>query len=195
MNVDSVIQTERLTLRDFREDDWKEVHCFFGNQDPLRYVQLESDSEECTQNLIRKAIAQRQVDPRRDFWFAVTLKSNGQIIGACSIHIDSPKNRAGNIGYYLSQDFWSQGYGTETAQALIKFGFRQLNLHRISATCDTENMSSVRILEKLGLRRENHLYKHLWQKGRWRDSFIYAILEEEFRQNPVVPEQAPRGNN
>lgn len=69
---------------------------------------------------------------------------------------------------------------TEAVAAILKFGFSELNLHRIWATCDTRNVASARVMEKLGMRREAHYVKDAWEKGAWRDSFLYAILNEEW---------------
>jgi RimJ/RimL family protein N-acetyltransferase len=65
--------------------------------------------------------------------------------------------------------------------ALLKFGFEQLNLHRIIATCDPRNIGSERVMQKNKLRKEAHYIQNLWQKGEWRDSLLYAILESEWK--------------
>lgn len=56
----------------------------------------------------------------------------------------------------------------------------QFYLHRITATCDSRNLASARVMEVNGMRREAFFIKHLWQKGEWRDSCLYAILDEEW---------------
>jgi len=73
-------------------------------------------------------------------------------------------------------------YATEAARALLTFGFGQLRLHRIFATCDPANTASARVLEKIGMQREGLLREHEWVKGRWRDSFLYAILDHEWKK-------------
>jgi RimJ/RimL family protein N-acetyltransferase len=62
---------------------------------------------------------------------------------------------------------------------VLHFGFRQLDLHRIYATCRPANVASQRVLEKVGMHREGHLRRHRWMKGRWQDSYLYAILKDE----------------
>ena len=71
----------------------------------------------------------------------------------------SPHNREAFIGYCLSRDSWGQGYATETAKGLLSFGFSQLRLHRIFATCDPANLASARVLEKSGMQLEGDVYK------------------------------------
>jgi hypothetical protein len=75
--------------------------------------------------------------------------------------------------------FWGKGYATETANALVDFGFDKLNLHRVFATCDPANTASAHVLEKIGMKREGRMREHMWARGKWRDSLLYAILEHE----------------
>ncbi|MDB4584898.1 GNAT family N-acetyltransferase, partial [Draconibacterium sp.] len=72
---------------------------------------------------------------------------------------------------------------TETARALINFGFKQCKLHRIEAGVATKNKASVRVLEKSGMTCEGIRRKILPIRGEWKDNFHYAIIENEFTQN------------
>ncbi len=85
--------------------------------------------------------------------------------------------------YVLNRNFWKLGYATETVQALVKFGFKELKLHRIFATCDAENFASAHVMEKVGMQREAHFRENGWVKGKWRDSLLYAILEGEWKKS------------
>jgi len=88
------------------------------------------------------------------------------------------------LGWILHRDFWKQGYGTELCAELIRFGFEELGLHRIYATCYAENYGSYRVMERNNMRREA-LFK-AYRKGRpaddkqWYDELVYAILKEEW---------------
>jgi RimJ/RimL family protein N-acetyltransferase len=64
---------------------------------------------------------------------------------------------------------------------VLRYGFGELDLHRVYATCRPANDASRCVLEKLGMRREGHLRRHRWMKGTWHDSLLYAILVEEWR--------------
>ena len=75
-----------------------------------------------------------------------------------------------------------QGLGTELAHELIRFGFEELKLHRIYAHCDSENYGSYRVMERNGMRKEGRFIKNCKIKGEWRDEFLYAILEEEWKE-------------
>ena len=84
------------------------------------------------------------------------------------------------LGYEIDPAYWGQGYATEAARKMLAFGFGELRLHRIWATCLLENVASARVLGKLGLQQEGRLREHRWMKGRWWDSLVFSILEQEW---------------
>lgn len=176
-----VARTERLALRDFEEADWTSVHSYASDPQVVRYMDWGPNTDKESKNFVSRAIAFQKVQPRRNYTLAIVLKHKERLIGGCGIHVSGPDNREGWIGYCLHRDFWGKGYATETAKALLNFGFDQLDLHRIFATCDPANVKSERVLEKIGMKREGHLREHKWTKGEWRDSLLYAILEHEWR--------------
>ena len=177
-----VIRTERLVLRDFEEADWEAVHSYGSDLEVVRYMDWGPNTQEETKKFIQRAIAHQKEQPRRIYTLAIVLKPKNKLIGGCGIYVSNPENREGWIGYCLNRNLWRQGYATETAKALLKFGFDQLNLHRIFATCDSANTASARVLEKTGMQREGHFREHKWAKGKWRDSLLYAILDYEWKQ-------------
>jgi len=177
-----IIQTKRLTLRDFEKADWKGAHSYGSDPEGVRYMEWGPNTVKDTKQFIQRAITHQKEQPRRNYTLAIVLKPEKRLIGGCGISVSSPENREGWIGYCLNRNFWKQGYATETAKALLRFGFDQLNLHRIFATCDPANIASAHVLEKIGMQREGHFREHKWAKGKWRDSLFYAILDYEWKQ-------------
>ena len=100
------------------------------------------------------------------------------MIGGISLHDANSDNSA--FGYCYSRDAWGKGYGTEAARALARIAFTELGHHRIWATCDARNHGSYAIMEKVGMRREGHLLKNLKAHDGWRDSYVYALLADEW---------------
>lgn len=176
------LTTERLVLREFDELDWQAVHEYASDPEVVRYMEWGPNTEDESRNFIRQAIAYQQEQPRRNYEFAVVLKARDRLIGGCGIHVSNPDSREGWIGYCFNRHFWGQGYATEAARALLTFGFDRLKLHRVFATCDPANIVSISVLEKIGMQREGHLREHKWAKGRWRDSFLFAILDHEWER-------------
>ena len=179
-NTHITLITPRLNLREYVETDFAGVHVYSQDPETVRFMTWGPNTPEDTHTFIDLAISQQAEVPRLNYHFVVTLRENKQIIGGCGIHLRRPEHQGAEIGYCFGKHFWGQGFATEAAAALLKFGFEQLNLHRIIATCDPRNRGSERVMQKNGMRKEAHFIQELWQKGEWRDSLLYAILENEW---------------
>jgi [ribosomal protein S5]-alanine N-acetyltransferase len=177
------LQTERLIIRDIVADDWEAVHNYASDLEVVRYVPWGPNSPEDTKNFIHRVLTLQQNEPRHNFELAVILKTKNQLIGACDIHLSNADNREGLIGYCFNRHFWGQGYATEAVRGLLALGFEQLGWHRITATCDPANIASARVIEKVGMRREGYFRKNTWEKGKWCDTLLYAILESEWSES------------
>ena len=140
------------------------------------------DATGVIRSLISRFIAAQTEECRSVFQLAIERKDDGRMIGNCGIRVNAPEHREANIGYELNPDEWGQGFATETARAIVRFGFEELGLHRIWAECNAENTGSVRVLTKLGMQREARFREHQWFRGRWWDTEIYALLEGEWRE-------------
>lgn len=176
-----VIETADLALREFVPADWEAVHAYARDPDVVRYELWGPNTEAQTKAFIDSVIRSRGEVPRRAFELAVTLRSTGQLIGGAGLRIRDATHREGDIGYALHKAHWRQGLGTQVARGLVRFGFEQLGLHRIWATCHGENVASAKVLARAGMRQEGTLRAHRFQHGAWRDSLLFAILETDPR--------------
>jgi [ribosomal protein S5]-alanine N-acetyltransferase len=182
MTHDVSIETRRLRLRELREADMDDVHAYARDSEVVRHLDWGPNTEANTAEFLATARAARDTVPRTTYHLAIVVESGERLIGGCRIEVRNAANGAGDLGYVLARKSWGHGYATEAGQALLTFGFERLGLHRIWATCDVENRASVRVLEKLGMQREGHLRQNVRRKGAWRDSYLYAILEPEWRR-------------
>ncbi|MEQ3595549.1 GNAT family protein, partial [Bacillus albus] len=83
------------------------------------------------------------------------------------------------IGWVFNPKYFNKGYASEAAQATLKYGFKEMKLHRIIATCQPQNTPSYRLMERIGMRREGYFRKCIPHGNEWWDEYYYAILEEE----------------
>jgi RimJ/RimL family protein N-acetyltransferase len=176
----AIITTERLLLRDFRREDSESVHEYAVDPEVFRYMPWGPNSDDETRAFIERAIASSLEEPRLKFELAVTLRRDGRLIGGGGIRVSDLSIRSADMGYCLRRDAWGEGVGTEVARGLIEFGFARLGVHRIWATCDTENARSAHVLEKAGMTLEGTMREDTWLRGQWRSSRLYSILENEW---------------
>ncbi|WP_228013493.1 GNAT family N-acetyltransferase [Nostoc edaphicum] len=176
-----MLETHRLLMRDFIEADWQAVFTYQSDPWYLHYSYWTQRTQKDVCEFIQMFIEQQKEQPRTKFQLAVVLKEENRLIGNCGIRVNDPEMREANIGYELNTQYWGQGYATEAAKEILKFGFEELKMHRIWSWCVAENVASVRVLEKIGMRREGHLREKELIKGRWYDNFLYAILDHEWK--------------
>lgn len=169
--------TERLILRDYKSEDWERVHIYGSTPDFSRYEIWGPNKLEDTHKFVSDMVKQAQTSPRFKFDFAVCLKESELLIGGCSIRRETENSHVANLGWAINPDFQNKGYATESAQALIGFGFKELGLSVIYATCDTRNVASFRVMEKLDMKKVGFIKGDIEIKGHIRDSFRYEILK------------------
>ena len=180
MYVNNGQSKKRIQWREMVQEDWLDVHKYSSMEIVCQYQPWGPNTEEETLLFVEAVLQDAKKKPRSRFVFAVFEQETATMIGAGEITIRDTINREGEIGYIFHPDYWGQGYATEVARLLANFGFHELNLHRIYATCDPRNGASAKVLEKIGMVKEGRLREDLFIKDGWRDSFIYGLLEHEW---------------
>lgn len=174
------LETERLILRDFKATDWKAVHEYAVDPEVCKFMLWGPNTVEETHHYIDTALAQQRVNPRQSFELAVILKSESKLIGGAGIRLIPGETQTADMGYCFNRKYWKQGFAKEASLRLIRFGFQDFALHRIFATCDADNIGSASVLRGCGMRQEAHFVKDKFIKNAWRDTFLFAILKEEW---------------
>ncbi len=176
------LQTERVIIRRFQPEDLMDLYEYLSDAAVLRYEPYAAmDLAGCQEELAFRC-------NNADF-YAVSLKESGKLIG--NLYFSEQDAATYELGYVFNAAYQHQGYASEAATALLNYGFYTLGLHRVLARCNPENTASWRLLERLALRREAHHRKNVFfQKDLtgqpiWQDTYVYAILEEEwFTKHP-----------
>ncbi len=178
-----ILETDRLILRPFEEDDFEAVHAYASVAENVQYMLWGPNEESDTRAFISYAVLKSKETPCHDYQYAVVLKSSRKLIGSCGLTI-SDGNEA-ELGWILHKDYWKQGYGTEMGTRMIELGFSELDLHRIIAHCDTENYGSYRVMERIGMRREGCFVESRppskFSAKKYSDEYAYAILKDEWK--------------
>ncbi|MDY7229051.1 GNAT family N-acetyltransferase [Hyalangium rubrum] len=176
--------TARLKLREFVEEDWGATWPYESNPDVVRYQSHGVRTPEESRKYIQDSMATARESPRRIHDLAVVLKEEGTLIGRCGLKVTDAEQREGALWFILDPSRWGKGYIPEAAEAMLDFGFGTLGLHRVWGDCDPRNTASIRVQEKLGMRREAHFRENVFLKGEWCDSLIHAILDREWAARP-----------
>lgn len=176
------LTTSRLTLRPYTPDDLAAVHDLFGREDVCRYLRWEPMDLDAARDLLERRVKQTRIENQGDgILVAIVETATGRMIGELMLQLTDAESRQGEIGWSLHPDAQGHGFATEAARELLRLGFEELGLHRIEAESDARNAASIRVMERLGMRREAHFVEDELLKGEWTDSVVCAILESEWR--------------
>jgi RimJ/RimL family protein N-acetyltransferase len=170
------LQGERITLRDFVPADEGPLHAFASDPEVTRFTTWGPNTPTETRAFLRGALAEAASERRNRYALAVVDSSSGLLLGSAELSVESRQHLRGELGWVFDPVQWGRGYATEATRVLMRFGFDDLGLHRIAATCHPDNAASARVLEKAGMTFEGRLRGHMRVRGGWRDSLLYAVV-------------------
>lgn len=177
-NVFPEINTERLNLREIKQEDVESIYKILSNPEVIKHDTFELFTNINQAKGLIKWFNDAFIQKRAIFW-GISLKNEPEIIGFCKCEIEIPKVRA-DLGYDLRHEYWNMGIMTETLGAVIEFAFQTLDVNRIEATVSTENNSSIRVLEKLGFVKEGILRERCYMSDSCHDMMMLSILKKEY---------------
>lgn len=172
------LSTERLKLRRITQEDAESIYKLLSDPEVIKHDTFELFTNiEQAKNII-KWFDQEYKQKHSTFW-GISLKDEPEIIGFCKCEIEVPKVRA-DFGYDLRSEYWNMGIMTEALSAIVDFAFHTLEINRIEATISTENIASIRVLEKLGFVKEGILRERSYWKGSSHDMIMLSMLKKEY---------------
>ncbi|HEY9219821.1 MAG TPA: GNAT family N-acetyltransferase [Phenylobacterium sp.] len=174
------LRTERLILRNFREDDEAAIHAYAVDPEVVRYMDWGPNTPEETREHLQRALRAQVERPPHVLNLAVEHAHDGRLIGSIRLEVKDAPNRTADIGYSIQRDYWGRGLVTEASRELLRVAFEEMKLQRVFATCDARNTRSWRVMEKLGMRREGVMRKANLRRDGWHDTLLYAVLAEEW---------------
>jgi len=176
-----VIETERLLLRPFRISDGPRVQLLAGDE-RIAATTLNLPHP-YPGGLAEQWIATHEDEfiQQKSVILAICLKEDVKLIGACGLMLKREYD-LGEMGYWIGYPYWNRGYCTEACRALIDYGFNSLNLNKIFANYFEGNDASGRVMQKLGMKQEALLRKHIKHWGEYKNLISYGILKEEYQQ-------------
>lgn len=162
--------------------DAERYQSYRGLPETVRYMYRDPMTmEEAIERMPR--YAKLEFDKDGDFFtLAIQPKDSGALAGEILFKLESVHAKQGEIGWSLHPDSVGHGYVTEAAIALLRYGFAHFGFHRVFARIDTENTASIRVAERLGMRREGHLIENDYFNGRWGSEYVYALLASELTE-------------
>lgn len=175
------VDTPRLVLRKMTMLDAQDMFEYSRDPEVSRHVLWDAHrSVQDARAYLRFILRQyRNNDPSS---WGIELRETGQLIGTIGYMWWNREYRSAEVGYSLARAQWNKGLMTEALRAAIDFGFEEMQLNRIEAQHETTNPASGRVMEKVGMQREGVLRQRLYNKGKFVDVALYAILRGDPRR-------------
>jgi len=174
-----VLKTERLILRPYTLEDIPALVPLIGAREvaattlriPHPYT------EEFAREFI--ALSEKDYASGRCARFGIFLRVSGVLCGGVGLQIEAEHRRA-ELGYWIGVPYWGNGYATEAALAMVRYGFETLELQRIFASHVTNNIASGKVLRKIGMRYEGCHRAHILKWGKFLDLEMYGMLAADW---------------
>lgn len=177
-----ILETKRLTIRPITLDDKNEIFEYRSDRETNKYQGWIPTTVSDVETFIGK-ISKQINEPETWFQFVIIEKETNKIVGDLGIHFFGSENKQTEIGCTLNKDFQNKGYATESIKRVIDYLFKDLNKHRIITSIDPENKNSIRLVERIGFRKEAHFVENLLINEKWVDDLIYALIEKDWENN------------
>ena len=173
------LDTERLELRQITEADLENIYSGLSHPEVIKYYGVNYSSlDETWEQLEWYAELERT---HTGIWWAIIAAESGDFCGAIGYNNLSRKHKKAEIGFWLLPPCWGKGIVQEAMDAVLKYAFEQMHLHRIEAFVETENKSSQKALEKRGFQQEGVMRDSEMKNGRFISVAIYSKLKIDLK--------------
>lgn len=115
----------------------------------------------------------------RSMELAIEHREDKYLIGAISLGLNKKFNH-GELAYWIGREYRNQGYCTEAAKGMVRYGFEEMKLNRIFARYLDKNPASGKVMSKIGMKYEGILRQHVRKWGKYEDLVYYGLLKDEY---------------
>ena len=174
-----LLETERLRLRRLCMRDAADIFDYSRDPQVAKYVLWDAQTSLSEARSYLRFVLRKYRLGEPASW-GIELKATGRIVGTIGFMWIQRDNAAAEVGYSLARAQWGRGIMTEALEAVIEYGFRTLKLNRIEAIHELTNPASGAVMRKCGMVHEGTMREKLFNKGKYVDVDLYAILRKDF---------------
>ena len=175
---------EQIHLRELLSQDEDNIYHILSQQKVIQYTLFPLMSRNQSKEFLKSSLEEQTKENRKYVNLAIAFKDTEVLIGLCGLVLN-PSNEDAEVWYLVDPLYWNKGITTKAVERALHKGFNGCHVHRIWATCLPENPASAKVLEKAGFRKEGYLKEHLKIRGEWKDCYLYALLDHEWRAREV----------
>lgn len=170
------LETRHLILRAMTRDDVQDVFAYASDEEVTRFLRWgPHGSLEETESYVGEVL--REYKEGRDGPWVVEYKETGRVVGSIHLMSISAQHSKAEVGFVLSRPYWNRGLMSEALTGVLAYSFESLGLNRVEGFCLVDNRAGIRVMERVGMKREGVLREYLFQKGAFRDFVLYSMLK------------------
>lgn len=173
--MNTELHTERLYLRKMDPSDSPSLFRIWSDPDVTEFMNIDQFTDESQAREMIQFLNNLS-DEDQAIRFTIIEKESGQIIGSGGYNFLDMEHAKAEIGYDIAKDYWGKGYATEAVGTLLEYAFSALSLNRVEAKVEPQNVSSIKVLQKLRFTHEGTLRQYEKIKGKFKDISIYSKL-------------------
>jgi RimJ/RimL family protein N-acetyltransferase len=175
------LTTERLLLRSFVEEDFDGLYDIQSRPEVTQYLRWDARTPEQTREMLDRRVTQTIIAGAGDnLAIAVEHRESGALIADFNLDLIDAELRRAEIGFAMNPAHAGNGYATEAGRAVLRLAFEYYRFHRVIGVCNGRNTASMRLMERLGMRREGYFVQSEILKGKRVDVASYGILCQEW---------------
>ena len=176
-----MLQGNKVVLRPVRRTD---IECFlkwFNDPEVTQYLGMYLPMTEMAEEKFIEDLGSATAGTRVMFVIEATDSKSNKPIGSIGLSNIHPKDHHAVFGIAIGEKaYWSKGYGTEAARLIIRYGFEQLNLHRINSFAIAFNERSLRLHLRVGFKEEGREREGIFRNGAYHDHVVFGLLRKEW---------------
>ncbi|MBN2076067.1 MAG: GNAT family N-acetyltransferase [Dehalococcoidales bacterium] len=179
-----MLQGEKVVLRPVRRADIESFLKWFNDPEVTRYLKMYLPMTEMAEEKFIEELGTTGAVAKVIFVIEAIDGKSTKPIGNIALSNIHPKDHHAVFGIAIGErDYWSKGYGTEAARLLIRYGFEQLNLHRINSSAFSFNERSIKLHKRIGFTEEGRQREADYKNGAYHDRVIFGLLRNEWQKH------------
>ncbi|RIW38530.1 N-acetyltransferase [Bacillus salacetis] len=173
------LETARLKLVQITEEHTERYFEIMSLDAVTKYYGMESlQQKEQAADIVKSF--KTGFESKKSMRWGIVLKETGTLVGTAGLNNLRIGQKRAEIGFEIHPDYWSRGFTSEAARAVIQYAFAELNLYRVGAITFLENKASIGLLEKIGFIKEGVLRGYIYQNGISNDTYIFSMIKSEW---------------
>jgi len=178
-----MLEGNKVRLRPVRRSDISLYLRWYNDLNVTQYLTRHLPMTEMAEEKWIEELATTRAKTDVVFVIEAINSDSSEPIGNCGLHRIDPKDQTAVFGIVIGEkDYWGKAYGTEATPLILDYGFKQLNLHRISSSALEFNERSIKLHKRIGFKEEGRFRKARFKNGQFCDEIVFGLLREEWKE-------------